>query len=538
MPVDGLTTVQSDFGPPETMSRLEAQIKAHGMSVFARINHAALAAEGGLKLRPTEVVIFGNPRGGTPLMQANQTMGIDLPLKALVWQDESGKTWLSYIEPVWLAKRHGVEAAGERTLAAMSLALSEMAARATKEMLPEGAPNRPASPATDTKGVGAGLAGAGAKGESGRMDETGEPPQTPQSPSVALPTVSLMLRFIAIGAVLGGIAGLFAYAGGWLTPHALTPARLVDTFQRVNGLHPGFRRNHAKGLCVSGYFDSNGQGGALSKASLLRPGRLPIIGRFSLGGGQPFAADAPHTVRGLGIRFKTPDGDEWRTAMVNLPVFPVRIPQAFNDQLLASAPDPATGKPDPARMQAFLAKYPESAKALQLIRAHPMSSGFENSTFNSLNAFRFINAAGVVTWVRWSMVPVQPFDSISTSDSGQADKNQLFDALIASVHRHPLEWHLILTVAQPGDPTDDATLPWPQNRDQVDAGTLTIDHVESDDTSPARDINFDPLILPDGMATSDDPLLSARSAVYSQSFTRREGEHKYPSAISPAETEK
>jgi catalase len=350
--------------------------------------------------------------------------------------------------------------------------------------------------------------------------------------------VSLILRFIAIGAVTTGIVGLFAYAGGWLTPHALTPERLTDTFQRVNGLHPGFRRNHAKGVCVSGYFTSNGQGATLSKSSIFQPGRLAIIGRFSLAGGQPFTADAPHTIRGLAIRFKARDGQEWRTAMINLPVFTVRTPQAFNDQLPALAPDPATGKPAPARMQAFLAKHPESAQAMQVIRAHPMSSGFENSTFNSLNAFRFINGAGAVTWVRWSMVPVQAFEPISAADPGQADKNQLFDALIASVHRHPLEWHLIITVAQPGDPTDDATLPWPPNRRQVDVGTLTIDHVESDDTSPARDINFDPLVLPEGMAASDDPLLSARSAVYSQSFTRREGEHKQPSAVSATETER
>ena len=91
---------------------------------------------------------------------------------------------------------------------------------------------------------------------------------------------------------------------------------------------------------------------------------------------------------------------------------------------------------------------------------------------------------------------------------------------------------------QPEDPTNDATIPWPPDRQQVEAGTLTIDQVESDDTSPARDINFDPLVLPDGIAASDDPLLSTRSAAYSQSFTRREGERKEASAVSTAETER
>jgi len=130
--MEGLKTLQSDFGREETMFRLEAEIKAHGMGVFARINHAALAAEVGLTLRPTEVILFGNPRGGTPLMQANQTIGIDLPLKALVWQDASGQTWLSYNEPGWLAKRHGLGAETARAVGMMDLALTAMAAKVTR----------------------------------------------------------------------------------------------------------------------------------------------------------------------------------------------------------------------------------------------------------------------------------------------------------------------------------------------------------------------------------------------------------------------
>jgi catalase len=339
----------------------------------------------------------------------------------------------------------------------------------------------------------------------------------------------------AIGVVLAGIVGLFAYAGGWLSPRLLSPASMIDTFQKVNGLYPGFRRNHAKGVCVTGYFESNGRGVELSRAAVFPARRVPVIGRFALSGGQPYVADAPHTVRSLAILFKLPDGEEWRTAMINIPVFPVSTAQAFHDELLASASDPATGKPDPARMNAFLAGHPETARAMQLIRNHPVSSGFDNSTYNGLNAFLFISARGAVLPVRWSMVPLQPFEPIGTADPGIGDKNYLFDALIASIHRRPLQWRLIVTVGQPGDPTKDATIPWPPDRRQIDVGTLTIDHVESEDTSPARDINFDPLVLPDGMAASDDPLLSARSAAYSQSFTRREGERKEPSAISTAE---
>ena len=105
---EGVTTVQSHFGPKETMNRLEAEIRAKGMNVFARIDHAAGAAEVALTLRPTELIIFGNARGGTPLMQLVQTIGIDLPLKALVWEDAAGKTWISYNELKWILQRHDV----------------------------------------------------------------------------------------------------------------------------------------------------------------------------------------------------------------------------------------------------------------------------------------------------------------------------------------------------------------------------------------------------------------------------------------------
>ncbi len=129
--MEGLLSIRSRFGPNETMDRLEAAIRAQGMKVFARIDHAAGASEAGLELRPTEVIIFGNARGGTPLMQSVQTIGIDLPLKALVWEDASGTTWLSYNEPSWIAQRHGV-ANAEPVVSKMSAALSAMSRKATE----------------------------------------------------------------------------------------------------------------------------------------------------------------------------------------------------------------------------------------------------------------------------------------------------------------------------------------------------------------------------------------------------------------------
>jgi uncharacterized protein (DUF302 family) len=127
--IEGLTSIQSSFGPKATMDRLDAEIRAKGLNVFARIDHAAGAAEVGLTLPPTELIIFGNARGGTPLMQSAQTVGIDLPLKALVWQDAVGKTWLSYNEPSWIAQRHGV-AGVESTINKMADLLSAIAREA------------------------------------------------------------------------------------------------------------------------------------------------------------------------------------------------------------------------------------------------------------------------------------------------------------------------------------------------------------------------------------------------------------------------
>jgi catalase len=281
-------------------------------------------------------------------------------------------------------------------------------------------------------------------------------------------------------------------------------------------------------VCIGGYFESNGQGARLSRASVFEVGRVAVIGRFSIPGGQPYAADTPGTVRGMGLRLQARDGQEWRTAMINLPVFAVRYPQGFYEQLLASKIDPHTGKPDPTKMTAFSAAHPETVRAMAIIKAKPFSSGFADAIYKGLNAFRFVNAIGISTPVRWSMVPV---DAVAPDPGAAQVKNYLFDAFVARLQRGPVQWHLMVEVGQSGDPTDDATLPWPDSREHLDVGMLTIDTVQDEAHGSCRDLNFDPLALPDGIAPSDDPLLSARSAVYSVSFRWREGEKKEPSAI-------
>ena len=262
---------------------------------------------------------------------------------------------------------------------------------------------------------------------------------------------------------------------------------------------------------------------------------MPVIGRLSLAGGQPYMPDrpaaVPATVRSMALAFRPPDGEEWRTVMIDIPVFVVKDPESFYELLLAARPDPATGQPDPAKMKDFLAGHPETARALQIVQASPFSSGFANASYNSLDAFRFVNGAGASTPVRWSMTALEPFEPEPPAQSAAQDKNYLFDALIARIGQAPLQWHLVVTIGQPGDPADDATIPWPSNREHVDIGMLTINRIEGEALGNCLDVNFDPLVLPSGIEPSDDPLLSAQSAAYSESFTRRAGEKKEPSAV-------
>ena len=331
-------------------------------------------------------------------------------------------------------------------------------------------------------------------------------------------------RLGVIGAIVLAIAAAFAWVGGWFSPGQLDQTAMIDRFEAVNGPHPGFRRNHAKGVCFSGWFDSNGAGVRLSKAAVFEPGRVPVFGRFALAGGIPAMPDGPAAVRSMAVNFSLPDGEVWRSGMIDIPVFTVRDAEGFYDQLLATKPDPTTGKPDPQKMAAFVAAHPETVRAASIIKAHPFSSGFSDATYNGLHAFRFVNAAGASTPVRWSMTAIDPF-APEAADAPH-DPNYLFDALAARIHRGPAQWRLLITIGQPQDPTNDATTPWPDDRERVDVGTLTVESLEAEAPGNCRDINFDPLILPSGIEPSDDPLPSARSAAYSLSFTRRAGEPK------------
>jgi catalase len=383
------------------------------------------------------------------------------------------------------------------------------------------------------------------KAEKGKwMEDESGPPTPPVEPSGAESPVArtpLSRRTVLLGlAAVGGISavnvGAFLGAGGWFTPGTLTTSRFVDRFEQVFGKHDGFRRNHAKGVSATGVFTSNGAGTELSEAAVFQSGTTPVTARFSISGGMPTVADANSTVRGLAVLFHMSNGEQWRTAMVNVPVFTDRVPQGFYDRLLATKPVPSTGQPDPVKVAAFLSKYPETARAMALISKTPPSTGLYNSPYHGLNAFRFTNSAGTTVPVRWTMKPEEPIQQVAGA-AHPPGKDYLFDALIDKVTQGPVRWRFLITVGQPGDPTNDATTPWPVNRRQIDVGTLTIDSLQTEAPGNARDVNFDPTVLPQGIAPSDDPLLAARSAVYAQSYQRRTGEPHQPSEVTVTKPE-
>ncbi len=175
----------------------------------------------------------------------------------------------------------------------------------------------------------------------------------------------------------------------------------------------------------------------------------------------PYAADTAQTVRSLALLLKSPNGEEWRTGMINLPVFVVNTPEAFHEFLIVSSPDPHTGKVDGAAMGAFVGKHPETAAAFKIIGSHPPSSGFADSPLLRPQRFSVRNAKGDETPVRWWIKPEQQTPAPATAAAAPStDKNFLFDALISQLHSGPLRWHLIVIVGQPGDPTSQAASQW------------------------------------------------------------------------------
>ncbi|MFJ7882955.1 catalase family peroxidase [Pseudomonas sp. NPDC096917] len=345
------------------------------------------------------------------------------------------------------------------------------------------------------------------------------PPGRPVKP--ALGPASVLLRLAGIGAVVAAIAGTFFYVNGTLDSQRLRPKTLVNALEHNNGVHPGYRRNHAKGMCVIGYFESNGTVQSLSTAQVFQTGRTPVVGRFALPSGNPYAPDSSVPIRSLALRFTQANGQQWRTGMNSMPVFPVGTPEAFYAMLQAGAPDAATGKPKPDAMPAFFAAHPETGPFLQWVKTARPSASFATETYNGINAFYLVNARGQRQAVRWGVVP-EGQDAAGASAPNEAD--YLEKDLAQRLSVSPLKWQFNLTLAEAGDPINDASKPWPVERKVLNAGTLVLQRAEPQNTGECRDINYDPLILPSGIEGSADPLLAARSAAYASSYLRRTSE--------------
>ena len=324
---------------------------------------------------------------------------------------------------------------------------------------------------------------------------------------------------IVIAVVIGGSAAAFAYTAGWLSPDRLTPERLVAALAPPGGPVAGHRRNHAKGICFTGTFEANGAGAALSKAQVFQTGSYPVIGRLNLGVPTPAAVDGASRVRGIGVQIATPDGQEWRMAMIDPPFFPVSTPQAFYELLVASGK-----KDDPNAMKSFAAAHPEIGAFGAWAGGAPFTESYAEERFNSLDSFVFTDGSGADHVVRWSLVPTAPVVTIPADELAKRPNDFLEQEITQRVASGPQRWTMTVTVANPGDPSNDPSKAWPDGRRVVDVGTLVASKIIAEADGPCREINYDPTVLPDGIHTSDDPFPSARSAAYAVSYDRRTAE--------------
>ncbi|OSJ08879.1 caspase [Bradyrhizobium canariense] len=328
---------------------------------------------------------------------------------------------------------------------------------------------------------------------------------------------------VLIAAVLGGGATAFAYTAGWLSPGRLTPDRMIAALT-PSGVPAGHRKNHAKGICFSGIFEASGNGVELSRAKVLERGSYPALGRLNLGTADPNAVDATVRVRGVGLQITAEDGEQWRMAMTNPPIFAVSTPQAFHDLLIAS------GKKDPEAMKAFTKVHPEFGSFLAWSETAPWTGSYAEDTYNSLNSFVFTDAKGGDHNVRWSLLPSAQPIAVSQADLAKRGPDYLEQEIAERVRTvGPLRWMMVTTVADPGDQTTDPSKAWPDNRRKVQVGMLIVQRIERERDGPCRDINFDPTVLPQGIRVSDDPFPAARSSVYRKSYDLRAAEAKdYP----------
>ncbi|MGU9933106.1 catalase [Enterobacter asburiae] len=221
----------------------------------------------------------------------------------------------------------------------------------------------------------------------------------------------------SIAVVAGTLAFAFAWTAGWLGSRTVSQALVGET---PKPFPPGFRRAHGKGICFAGTFTPNGSANSLSTSPLFSQQEVPVVGRFSIGTGDPHAPDSTTKTLSMALLLKTDDKQQWRMAMNNEPFFATHSPEGFLALRKATAVDAATGKPDPQRLADFLKAYPEAEKYLKWAAQKPAPGSFAGATFYSINAFYLVNSQGDRQAVRWMMRPHEPFLSMSDEQRQKA----------------------------------------------------------------------------------------------------------------------
>jgi catalase len=303
---------------------------------------------------------------------------------------------------------------------------------------------------------------------------------------------------------------------------SVTAPQMIDAFEGTFGVHPGQRRNHIKGTCAVGEFIGTRDATALSRSKLFAGATIPVVARFSLGGGNPDVPDAAPAPRGMALEFHLPGGGLQHITMINVPIFAASSPGSFRDAIIAAKPDPKTGKPDPEKLRAYAASHPDAMALTQLASHHTPTANYYETTFFSVHTFKFIDAKGVEHLVRWRFVPRDGTRELTADEIKAAPHDFLEKDLIERAAKAPVIWDMIVYVGEPGDPQDNPTLAWPETRKHFTAGTLSITQATPQQKGVACEpINFDPLVMADGIAPTNDPILLFRSPAYGVSFGKR-----------------
>ncbi len=328
---------------------------------------------------------------------------------------------------------------------------------------------------------------------------------------------SAPFRPLALTAALGGL--LCAAA---VPAHAdVDPTRMVDAFEAVTKPQPGTRRSGAKGVCAAGEFVGSAEGKALSTASPFSGKPVPVIARFSIGGGNPKAPDNAKSTRGLALAFDLPGGEGWQMANISAPVFAAATPEQLLALLESRVPDPATKQADPAKVKAFNDANPDVLLQGKYLASQPVPASYAKANYWGVNAFAFVDAKGSKQYAKWVFEPVGGTQGLNDDEAKAKGTDFLIDELRQRVAAGPVAFDFKLQLAQPGDRIDSAVVPLPEDRRKVTAGRLTITSVSPDDGGPCVNMTFNPLVLPKGVEPSSDPILLGRPAPYAVSLGRR-----------------